>query len=564
MGYRIKRTTRKKNRLINRNVMLFILTALMFVVPANSFSISSGLTQTATVAADNTSTTSYYLGSNTIQRGNIISINVNDTDIRDLLSAIAINMGTNIVYIEDPSKITLKVDSLTPKQAFQVVLTKMGLSFIQSGNDIIVGKSENLENSLFKNVILTKITLKYLEAANIITEIEKLGLSLKFFGTANNTKVLVVQGTIADIGVAKSIINYLDTKDSGNSSVSLIPKRLSYVTSDKIVTMASDLALTGKIITIDTNKYILWVKGTVAEVQAITDLIKKVDIASNKNLAGKVLKINLDYVTAAKVAEIIDKMGIDVNIIDSGTDTKALWVIGTTTALNEVKSVVKQVDVIDNYSYLSGTLSAINLTYITSNEVAELASSLALQAKLVYTTFNPKTIWAMGDSGALDEIRAVIATIDVAKNNNDINAFVYACTNITAEEAKIRLDLFQYDKVTTTMVRTKFAKDLIVFCPTSMTQKVRDSLESIDVLPEKITVPIDSSAVANGNVGLAARRDLLVSLIGIPSSAYSISGNVSRDPIEFYYVLYVTETPDNIQKVVNMVKAIDDPLSDNE
>jgi len=57
-------------------------------------------------------------------------------------------------------------------------------------------------------------------------------------------------------------------------------------------------------------------------------------------------------------------------------------------------------------------------------------------------------------------------------------------------------------------------------------------------------------------VGICTTTSILVS--------YSISGNVSRDPIEFYYVLYVTETPDNIQKVVNMVKAIDDPLSDND
>jgi type II secretory pathway component GspD/PulD (secretin) len=498
------------------------------------------------VTTGNSSSMSYYLGAGPIQRGTNLSINVKNTDIRDLLTAIALNLGVNIVYIEDPLNISLKVDNVTPMQAFQVILTKMGLSHLQSENDIIVGYSKNLDNSVFKRVVITKITLKYLEAANIMTEIDKLGLPLKFFGTPNNTNVLVVQGTVGDISKAKLIINYLDTKSSGGPNISLIPKRLSYVTSDKIVTMALDIGLTAKIVTIDTNKYILWVKGTSAEVAAVSDLIKKVDLPENRNIAGTVTKIHLQYISSDRVAEILDKLGLDINVIDSGGDTKSLWVTGTTKAISEVKKIIQKIDVIDNFSFVSGSLISIALDYISADKLSELAAELSVKAKLLTVENNPKTVFAFGDDAALDEIQAIVSTLDVVKNNNEANAFVYPLVNISAEEATERLNLFQFKDVTTVMAKGKVARDIIVICPISMTQRVKDALESIDVAPQKISVPVDFSDVPSGATKLAARRDLLVSLTGLSSGAFSISSDVSRDNLP-HFVLYIYETPDNVQ-----------------
>lgn len=537
-----------------------LIATLIFALPVNFFSASGGVTSLNTKAASNSADASNYMSLSSFQRGDTISIDVVNTDIRDVLSIIAMNMGTNIIYLDDATNISLRAKYMTPKQALQVVLTKQGLSFIQNGNDIIVGKSTELENSLFEKLVLTKVTLRYLDASNIATEIDKLGLPLKFIETAGNSKVLIIQGTVSNISKAKNIINYLDVKGNGGSEISLVKMRLSYVTSDKIVTMAQQIDLTAKIITIDTNKYILWVKGSASEVSAVADLIKKVDLAENRAKVGTIAVIKLQYVTAAKVAEIISQIGLDVNVIDSGTDTSSLWVVGSTNAIAEVKKIVKQIDVIDNYSYTSGSLISINLHYITAERVNELVTALGSKAKLIVADFNPKTIWASGDASSLEEIRQIINTLDVPQNNNDIIAFDYPLVNITAEEATARLDLFQFKNVTTVMAKGALAKDIIVICPGSMKQRIKDALESVDVAPQKIKVPVDYSDSATGNVKLAARRDLLVSLTGISSSEFTISSDISRGDTP-YFVLYLNETPDNIQKVVDMVKTIDSPLS---
>ncbi len=48
-----------------------------------------------------------------------ISINVHDADVRDVLSAVAVNMGYSIVYSGDVSTITMKLENVTPETKSQ-------------------------------------------------------------------------------------------------------------------------------------------------------------------------------------------------------------------------------------------------------------------------------------------------------------------------------------------------------------------------------------------------------------------------------------------------------------
>ncbi len=565
MGYR-RRLKKTKNKFGIKSLALLLIASLMFSIPMNFFGISESVTTLDTRAASgNSSSQTGFLGFNSVPVGTNLKINASDVDIRDLLSIIAMNMGVNIVYVGEPKKMTMDAKNVTPKQALQIILAKEALTYMQNGNDLLVGGNEILKSDSFNEQVIVQIRLRYLNAENVVSEVGNLGLDVKWIQSVNDPKYLLLQGTVSSITKAKRIISYLDRNTSGTSAkLQLVKKRLSYVTNDKIIDMASQIGLTAQIVTIDTNNYVLWVKGTTQQVAEVTDLIKKVDLAENRALttAGMVTKIPLEYVTSTKVAEIIAKVGLDVEIMNTSSDPKSLWVIGTTKAINEVKKLVNQIDTVDNYSPTEisvSSLRSIPLEYITARKFVELATALEAKAKLLIIESDPNTVWASGSVADLEAVEALAATLDVATNSNEITAFVYSLTNISAEEAAKRLDIFQFEDVNTISVQGTISKDLIVLCPSGMEQKVRTSLASIDVAPQKITVPIDYSDILNGDAKLAVRRDLLVSLTGIPVTSFSISSDVSRDDSP-HFILYLNETPDNIQKVSDMIKAIDAPL----
>jgi hypothetical protein len=69
---------------------------------------------------------------------------------------------------------------------------------------------------------------------------------------------------------------------------------------------------------------------------------------------------------------------------------------------------------------------------------------------------------------------------------------------------------------------------------------------------------VDYSNAPSGPTRLEKRRDLIVSLTGIPKTKFKVSGNVSRGP-EPHYVLWAEETPDNIELIKEVIRSIDNP-----
>lgn len=75
----------------------------------------------------------------------------------------------------------------------------------------------------------------------------------------------------------------------------------------------------------------------------------------------------------------------------------------------------------------------------------------------------------------------------------------------------------------------EFSRSVLVFCPSDFRLFVMNHINKLDIMTEKIKVPVDYSDVSGGSSKLKRRRDLLVDLTGIPSSSFTISENVSRD-----------------------------------
>ena len=81
-------------------------------------------------------------------------------------------------------------------------------------------------------------------------------------------------------------------------------------------------------------------------------------------------------------------------------------------------------------------------------------------------------------------------------------------------------------------------------------------ISSIDVMGRRITAPVD---YAESSYQLTKRKELICRMMDIPPERLIISDDISRTGEKPYYVMWTTDTPENIRKIREMVELIDSP-----
>lgn len=143
-----------------------------------------------------------------------ISINVKDANLLDVLSMLAYKIGVNIIFLEEPTQVTLKTDSLSPQTTFQIVLQKEGLDYLTIGDNYIVGNRDRLYGDFTNRMFLTRFDLFYVSASDMESYIEQLGMPLQSLSVDTNQRALWMQGSPMTLGKAREIINTLDVIDN--------------------------------------------------------------------------------------------------------------------------------------------------------------------------------------------------------------------------------------------------------------------------------------------------------------------------------------------------------------
>jgi len=145
-----------------------------------------------------------------------ISINVKDANLLDVLSMLAYKMGVNVIFLEEPSQITLKTDTLSPITTFQIVLQKEGLDYLTLGKNYIVGNRDRLYGDFTNRMFLSRYDLFYVSASDMESYIEQLGMPVQSLSVDSNQKALWMQGTPMTLGKARELINTLDVIDNAS------------------------------------------------------------------------------------------------------------------------------------------------------------------------------------------------------------------------------------------------------------------------------------------------------------------------------------------------------------
>ncbi len=145
-----------------------------------------------------------------------ISINVKDANLLDVLSMLSYKIGVNIIFLEEPTQITLKTDTLSPVTTFKLILQKVGLDYLTIGDNYIVGNRDRLYGDFSDKMFLARYDLYYVSASDMEEYIEELGMPVESLSVDSNQRALWMQGTPMTLGKARELINTLDVIDNAS------------------------------------------------------------------------------------------------------------------------------------------------------------------------------------------------------------------------------------------------------------------------------------------------------------------------------------------------------------
>ena len=369
-----------------------------------------------------------------------ISLNVVDADLLDVLTTLAYKLDVNIIYLEEPIKLTVKTENLTPLDTLQVILQKHSLDYIQVGSNYIVGQSSRLQSDFANRLILTRFNLKYVTADAMQGYLTSLGVPLNSITVDSNKYALWAKGTPMAIGEARELINALDIKE--NESITegesfFIKYNLSYVVAAEMKRYLEEIGVPVLILTVDGNQKAIWMQGVTPALNEARDLIKALDIEENQSItAGDpyLAKFELEFVPADVMKRYLGELGVPVKSLTVESNQNTIWLHGIPYALSEAREMIRALDIKENESLAEGDayFVRISLVYVQAEAMAGYLSSLNIPVDSILTIeANPQAIWLQGTPIAINKAREMINALDIREN-----------ASITeGEEFFIRIDL---------------------------------------------------------------------------------------------------------------------------
>ncbi len=143
-----------------------------------------------------------------------ISLDVRDANLLDVLSLLAYKLDVNIIFLEQPTQITLKTENLSPITTFQLIMQKEGLDYLILGRNYIVGQRDRLYSDFGNRMLLTRYSLFYVSPEAMQSYLSELGVSVQSLTVDPNQQALWLQGTPITLGKARELINTLDVMEN--------------------------------------------------------------------------------------------------------------------------------------------------------------------------------------------------------------------------------------------------------------------------------------------------------------------------------------------------------------
>ena len=331
-----------------------------------------------------------------------ITIKAKDASVKDVVSAIAYNAGYTVIFKGNDSKISVEFEDMSPMKALDYVTRFAGLSYLKDGNTLLISTPEDLNTTFVDTLVLTKFTLKYITHSELTGQASALGLSsMKVVSQSNNQREIWISAYPKEMAKLKELVEILDASENisvGSNSIAaaFTPIKLDYISASEFSSLLGSLGLhTG--ITMSSYPMTLFVYVSGVQLSDIMTIKKVVD---TEEALGNILggdgtttpddstgdetptpddstdnttpnpddstnttptpddstteepvveptvfeKIDLVNITRSDAEALIAKSGENISTYGHDRMTKSLWLFGTQSAINAVKTLITAVD----------------------------------------------------------------------------------------------------------------------------------------------------------------------------------------------------------------------------
>lgn len=149
---------------------------------------------------------------------------------------------------------------------------------------------------------------------------------------------------------------------------------------------------------------------------------KSENITQNFYTMLPITRFALTYLSPEQVNAQVDKLQIPVTMITLDNSSKYIWAQGTPQALSKMRELVSVLDREENIDPVTQEpvkaleLTSIELKYVTSGIISALIEQLEIPCKTIIFETNPWTIWVQASETALNDILALVKSVDIAEN----------------------------------------------------------------------------------------------------------------------------------------------------
>lgn len=468
-----------------------------------------------------------------------ISIDFEDgSNLIGVLETILAHTGYKMIYKGSAVTVpAIALDDVTPLTAIDYVLRMVEMTYIKNDNIIYVGTAETLNSNFIDSKALTKFSLQYISTDTLTSQLSTLGISVQIVKVDINLREFWVSGYPMQLAKMAELIETLDnqkniTVGSASISSSLTAIELEHITASEFSSLLGSLGLHSGI-TMAAHPMVLYVYATGDAYNDIMNIKKLVDYYDPNGVASGSTDGSTDGTT------------------DGSTDGSTGSTTGGTTD-DSTGGTTSDVVISDGAT----SLVRVDLAYIDKEAAQSIINTFGYDVKVLGLDLYEKRIWIQGESEEVDAAVERIKENDTADNNTDRTFFVYELKNIVASELQSKIGFIDIEGVEFYFGSyPQLTKSIMVYCATNKVEEVKEIIASLDNNLGDMYYPIATITDASELLVLAAKEELVVKLINNPTisvTSFELSGDLDPSDEGVKHILYVLESPENIDLILDM------------
>ncbi len=489
--------------------------------------------------------------------GSSSSISINfagDSDLIGVLETILAHTGYKMIFKGSSPKVpAISLDNVTPLTAIDYVLRMVEMTYIKNDNIIYVGSADVLNSNFIDSKALSKFATKYISVDTLMSQLSTLGINLTVVKSDINLREFWVSGYPMELAKMAELIDTLDNKKnitvgSASISTSLSAIELEHITASEFSSLLGSLGLhTG--ITMSAHPMVLYVYASGDAYNDIMNIKKLVDYedenAVQNNGTGE------DGTGEDSTGEGDENTSTDNNASGGNNSSNNGSTDNNTNTDNNGST---SSDVVISNGNLS--LVRIDLAYIDKEAAQSIITTFGYDVEVLGLDLYEKRIWLRGETDEVNQAVERIKENDTADNNTDRTFFVYELKNIVASELQSKIGFIDIEDVEFYFGSyPQLTKSIMVYCQTNKVEEVKEIIASLDNNLGDMYYPIATITDANELSVLAAKEELVVKLINNPAisvAAFELSGDLDASAEGVKHILYVLESPENIDLILDM------------